>query len=341
MRIPLVTIVMPVYNAEKYLRDSIDSVLNQTFTDFCLLIINDGSVDNSEKIVLSYSDERIKYLKNPENLGIVQTLNKGFDLVSSKYIARMDADDICSVDRIKLQIEMMEADPELALIGTWAELIDENGNRVGALQPPCSDSEIKTALLFSNVFIHSSVMIRRDVLVNNQLVYRTEHKAVEDYGLWVRIAFNHKVAILNKTCIRYRLNPSGIMSAATKDKKRHLDNKTVVYELILNILRIDDRNSEYPEMLCQFSNGVGSVLQRIEFPRFLNALSRRVFSEDKFDKKYYRTIISGLLRTCATDIGENLFHFAMLVQKAGFQYIDIGIEVIKFLCTEIKHRLNE
>ena len=147
----LVTIIMPVYNAELYLRDAIESVLAQSYKKFIFMIINDGSTDQSETIILEYKDERIQYISNEENLGIVKTLNKGIALSHTKYISRMDADDICDPKRLERQISVMEKDSQITLLGTWAELIDEKGKAVGKLTPYTDDKSIRTALLFSNI----------------------------------------------------------------------------------------------------------------------------------------------------------------------------------------------
>ena len=120
-----VTVLMPVYNAEQYLREAIGSILHQTFTDFEFIIINDGSTDRSEEIIKSYTDTRIRYYKNESNLKLIATLNKGFDLAGGKYIARMDADDISLPNRLQLQFELMEKNPEVGLCGTWFENFTE------------------------------------------------------------------------------------------------------------------------------------------------------------------------------------------------------------------------
>ena len=114
-----VTVLMPVYNGEMYLREAIDSILHQTFTDFEFLIINDGSTDNSETIILSYDDSRIRYEKNDSNLKLIATLNKGIELAKGKYIVRMDADDISIPDRIEKQVAFLEKNPDVGICGSW------------------------------------------------------------------------------------------------------------------------------------------------------------------------------------------------------------------------------
>ena len=114
----LVSVIMPVYNGALYLREAIDSILSQTHTNLELIIINDGSNDNSEEIILSYEDNRIRYIINEKNSGICVTLNKGLDIAKGKYIARMDCDDISCPERLQMQIEYMEQNPSIGVLGS-------------------------------------------------------------------------------------------------------------------------------------------------------------------------------------------------------------------------------
>lgn len=146
---------MPVYNAAPYLRQSIESILGQSYQDFEFLIIDDGSQDHSLQIIQQYSDQRLKVYSNEQNLGIIPTLNKGFELAQGTYIARMDADDISDVDRFQKQIEFMENHPEIDLCGTWATQFDEESSQT--LELPLPDADIKAFLLWGNSIIHASV----------------------------------------------------------------------------------------------------------------------------------------------------------------------------------------
>lgn len=124
---PEISVILPVYNAEKYIRNSIESILHQSFKDFELIIINDGSIDNSGAIISSFNDVRIHYYTNDTNLGLIKTLNKSINLSKGRYIARMDADDICMPNRFEKQVAFMESHPSVVLCGTWAKIIDDQG----------------------------------------------------------------------------------------------------------------------------------------------------------------------------------------------------------------------
>ena len=147
---PKVTVLMPVYNAEKYLIEAIRSILTQSFMDYELLIINDGSTDDSLKIIKSFSDKRIRLVQNERNIGQANSLNKGIKLARGEYIVRMDADDISLSERIKKQVKFMDANPEIGISGTWIKPLYEKlvwGGKInGSL--PVDPVEVKCFLLF-------------------------------------------------------------------------------------------------------------------------------------------------------------------------------------------------
>ena len=153
---PLVTVLMAVYNGEKYLREAIESILDQTYTNFEFLIINDGSSDRTEEIILSYNDKRIRYIKNEQNLKLIASLNKGLDLAKGEFIARMDADDISLPERLEKQINFLEKHPEIGLLGSWVRTLGLTNNRNIIFKQ--GHNTIRIQLLFNNFFHHPSVV---------------------------------------------------------------------------------------------------------------------------------------------------------------------------------------
>ena len=201
---PKVSVIMPAYNAEKYIKEAIDSILAQTFGDFEFIIINDCSKDATEEIILSYLDPRIVYIKNEKNLRVARTLNKGLAVARGEYIARMDADDISLPERFQKQVDYLDAHPEIAVLGTNVELFDENG-------PICTGwsatdpAQMKVDLLFSCGLAHPSVMMRRNVIA--QLGgYDPAYEGLEDYQLWCRVAEKYGVTTLPDLLLRYRIH---------------------------------------------------------------------------------------------------------------------------------------
>lgn len=186
MNDPLVTVLMSVYNGEKYLSEAIESILNQTYKNFEFLIIDDGSTDSSKKIVKSYNDSRIKLIENEENIGLTRSLNKGIELSKGKYIARMDADDISFPERLEKQVDFMENHEDVAVCGSCAGIINEKDIEYSSFINPETSAEIKVALFFFNPIAHPTVMIRKDVL-NEIGSYDPYFEKTQDYDLWYRI----------------------------------------------------------------------------------------------------------------------------------------------------------
>ena len=209
MSTPLVSVILPVYNAEKYVGEAIESILNQSFSNFELIIINDGSSDYSEKVILSFKDSRIIYIKNETNLKLIATLNLGLKLAQGKYIARIDADDLAMLDRLTKQVDFLDKHQDYGLIGTFAKLF---GSEVGSLEYVQDDSAIRYALLTHNPFIHSTVMFRNSIIKNYKLCYEDKQIYVEDYDLWIRILSFTKGKLLPEYLVNYRVHSSQISS---------------------------------------------------------------------------------------------------------------------------------
>jgi glycosyltransferase involved in cell wall biosynthesis/2-polyprenyl-3-methyl-5-hydroxy-6-metoxy-1,4-benzoquinol methylase len=204
---PKVSVIMSVYNGEKYLREAIESILNQTFTDFEFVIVNDGSTDNSLEILKSYDDERIRVINNEKNIGLTKSLNKALKVARGEYIARQDADDVSLPDRFEEQMKYFERYPEVALLGTSIYLIDENGKIVGKrivlAKPSIKD------LFKGNQFNHGSVMFKKEVI--NQLGgYNELIRYSQDYELWLRIAKHCEVRNLTQLLYNFRSHDENI-----------------------------------------------------------------------------------------------------------------------------------
>jgi glycosyltransferase involved in cell wall biosynthesis len=200
---PAISVIIPVYNGEKYIFESIESILKQSFIDFELIIINDGSTDRTADIILSFSDRRIR-LFNQENSGMAASLNFGIKNSNGRYIARQDADDISHPLRFEREINFLETNPSCALVGTKAKIISESGKQIGLLNHPSDNAVLKLLLLFDNPFVHSSVMINR-TLAGDALYYDASKPVlIQDYELWSRLSANNIIANLDDVLVDYR-----------------------------------------------------------------------------------------------------------------------------------------
>ncbi len=205
---PRITVLMPVYNGSTYIAVAIESVLAQTYQDFELLVINDGSTDDSALIVKSYDDPRVRLINNEQNLGLITTLNRGVKLAKGQYLARMDQDDISLPDRLEKQIKYMEAHPEVAVLGSWAYTIDAKGEVVGELRTP-DERNLACFYWRPSPHIHPSVMMRLAAL--HQAPYDASFPDAEDYALWLCLKTKGMVmSNLPEFLMQYRMHTENI-----------------------------------------------------------------------------------------------------------------------------------
>lgn len=204
-----VSVVMSVFNAEKFLREAIFSVLGQSFSDFEFIIIDDHSTDQSLKIIKKIKDKRIKIIKNNKQLGMARSLNRGIERAAGEFIARMDADDLCHQDRFKRQFYYLKKNKNVAFCGSWVNLINKTGEKIGEKRNPSNYAEIIKIIMFSNPFIHPSVMIRKKVL-DKVGFYDPNLECAEDYDLFLRIAKCYRATNLPFFLLNYRVSAYSI-----------------------------------------------------------------------------------------------------------------------------------
>src|SRR5690242_1980969 len=244
-----VTVLMPAYNAGKYIAEAIESVLQQTFTDFKLLIIDDGSTDNTEEIIRSFSDKRI-HLIHQSHHGIAAALNKGLSKAASEYIARFDADDICFPERLMQQVAFLDEHPEVIIIGSDAEYISEDGEHLFHFKSiGHSHQQIIQKIHSYCPFIHSSVMYRKEAIIKAG-GYSIHAHSFEDYLLWIQLLKFGKFANLPQQLIKVRFNPASVTiderwrGRFFRKMKRDIISKGTITENegshLLNIIKSQD-----------------------------------------------------------------------------------------------------
>ncbi len=216
MKNPEVSIILPTHNGARFVEGAIESVLRQTYKDWELIVIDDGSSDNTEEIVerCQGGDDRIRLVKNPTNLGIQKTLNKGLRKARGKYIARIDDDDRW-IDKYKLerQIEFLSKHPDYVLVGTGVIVVDERGRELFRFLNVAEDSNIRTTILSRNCFTHSSVVFRKDAVLERGGYDESEAvRHVEDYDLWLALGSRGKFSNLPRYGIAFTLRPDNISS---------------------------------------------------------------------------------------------------------------------------------
>ena len=206
-----ISVLMPVYNGSKHIREAIDSILNQTHANFELIIIDDCSKDDTVEIVKSYTDKRIVLIQNEVNLRTASSLNKTIEIAKGKYLARMDQDDISYPERFAKQIAFLEANPDYGICGTQLRNFGEHVNGEIDTNTPLLHEELQLRNLYYVAFDHTSVMMRRSVLMDNNLRYRAGVIA-EDYSLWKQLLLVTKGATIDEVLMKRRVHGSSTTS---------------------------------------------------------------------------------------------------------------------------------
>lgn len=269
---------MAVYNGERFLREAIDSILAQTFTDFEFLIINDGSTDATEAIIHSYTDPRIRYVKNEQNLRLIATLNKGLDLCRGKYIARMDADDIALPNRMEQQFRFMEQHPCVGLCGSWIESLDVGQTRTVGFRE--THSEVLLEFMMANHFNHPTAFIRKEVLDDHHIVYPGFLHA-EDYAMWMNIISVSEVHILPQVLLRYRLHASSVCAT---NKPFQDEQSAAIRRHFFTSWGVDCTGKDYDEFENWIIAGDAKHLNSMFVVQFLARLLEFVSQKDNIDK---------------------------------------------------------
>lgn len=225
-----VTVFMPVYNAEKYLHQAIESILQQTYEDFELLIIDDGSTDKSISVIETYSDSRIRLVVNNHNTGLSAVRNKALEIIDSEFLALLDADDIAMPDRLKKEIEYLDKNSDIAAVGSYAATIDENGCGRDMFRPQLTDSDyIRAYMIFNNAVANSSAMIRKSVVDENNIRYADCCYGVEDYKFWCELLKVGNIANIGEMMLKYRIVSDGVTAKANSNQLN--ERKEVLKEI--------------------------------------------------------------------------------------------------------------
>ncbi len=212
---PTVTVLMPVYNGIAHLREGIGSVVGQSFHDWELLVVDDGSTDGSAEVAEGWGDARVRVVRNGENLGLVASLNRGLAEARGEFVARLDADDVCAPTRLAEQVSFARGNPAVPLLGSDADLISERGRSAGRWRTGGRADLVRWELNFRTPFAHSSAFFRRGVVVEKFRGYR-DSQASEDLDLWSRVAREYPVVTLRKPLVKYRQHGRSIMAAANE-----------------------------------------------------------------------------------------------------------------------------
>ena len=316
---PLISVIMPVYNESLFVERAVKSVLSQTYRDFELIIIDDASTDNTVDLINQFNDDRIIFIQKERNTGYTDSLNLGIERSQGKYIARMDGDDICHEDRFKDQFEFLENNSDYILCGSQYERID--GQRSFIL--PSENDDIKAMLLRGNQFIHPSVMMRKAVLIENNIRYNKDREPAEDYDLWVRLMPLGKFKNLKEPLISYRIHAGQISQRSFKIQKDHDFHTRVLY--LNNIgVNLDRNESKVLENIYSIDQGLSNEFLIKHYKSMFSKIEAGLRSN--FDD---RKVIKRTLMLIEKDLFKHrLFEEKDLMISKLFKYFIFRLKVV-------------
>jgi glycosyltransferase involved in cell wall biosynthesis len=245
---------MSVYNGEKYLKEAVSSILNQTFSDFEFFIVNDASNDATAEILAQLNDSRIKIINNATNQGLTYNLNTMLSLSNGQYIARMDADDIALPHRFQVQYDYMESHPEIGICGTWIETFFEETGKKQIVKYANDDTGIRAFAFFQAPFCHPTVMIRKEVLENNRLQYPIQYRLGQDYALWVELLKVTKGANLPEVLLRFRRHKENVSNWNKGQEYKTVEMLTSIQQQYLLQYDISFENQQEMAVYTQFAD---------------------------------------------------------------------------------------
>ncbi len=308
----LISVVMSNYNTPiNYLKESIDSVLNQTYSNFEFIIIDDGSTNDSLEFIKSYNDPRIKLITNEENIGLTKSLNKGLDVAQGEFIARMDTDDICYPERFEKQFEYMNNHPDTFVCGTWPNILRENGN-IATEKWACSeinDMDVyRIYLLFGCLppFFHSSSFINHQLLLDNHIRYNNKYRYSQDYELWTRTTRIANTYIIPEPLLIYRMHKESI-GHAKRNLQKECDYGIIQDQLNYLHLKLKDNVKVLHIIFLKddihYSN---EVLYDLNFKKWLKELIRANKKYKRYNhKKFKKTLWYNWSRMCYVDLSRS------------------------------------
>lgn len=283
---------MPVYNCEKYVKSAIESILNQTYNNFEFLIINDGSTDNTKSICKSYNDNRIKFIDNERNKGIIESLNTGIDMATGKYIIRMDADDISLPNRFICQYNFMEANPDVIVCGTYFKIIGSDK----IVKFTTNINKLTVNLLRYCDIAHPTVIIRNKTLKENNLKYDYNYPYAEDFEFWTRLINYGAIANIPKVLLEYRVHAKQVsnVNRIIQSKNTQLIKVKQLERFAYNFT--NEEKQIYSKIVSH--TPLDMIEQLNAAIKMLNQLKTINNNNQLYSKKYFNSYINELKKNC-------------------------------------------
>lgn len=288
-RSKLVSVILPTHNDGKYIYESIESILCQSYTNLELIVIDDGSTDNTLEIVRSFQDNRMKVITNFSCLGIVDSLNKGIEIATGDLIARMDGDDISFPNRLEKEVQFLNANPNIDIVGTWVRMIDHGGSLLDRVWTPEPEHEQLLAnCLFGCPMCHPTVMLRAKVFDN--FLYDNRFSVSEDFDLWTKVLEKYKAATIQEFLLYYRKHSENTQTKSSTLQKRQtrviIERELRKYGLILEQLELNS----YVDYFFNYENKY-DLTDLIHIKKWLSKLSAANESTKRIESRYFDKIL--------------------------------------------------
>ena len=289
---PMISVLMPVYNVEQYVRQAIESILSQTYTDFELIIVNDGSTDRTHEIIYSFQDDRIR-IYNQNNQGISSARNHLIELAAGKYLAWMDGDDISFPFRFERQISFLERHPDFIMVGSSAFIIDKNGKYRKMMFSITQDEKIRWQMLFNNSFANSSVVFRSDIVVKQKLKF-SSGLAQEDYRFWIELIKFGKSKNILYPLIAYRTHDNQVTKRYEKERNK------IKHSIIIDNLKHFEKSITYNDVdvIKNWYWGIKRDIDKNDIKSFeklvkivINAKSKNYYDFTNMFREFYDKLI--------------------------------------------------
>lgn len=288
---PAVSVLMPVYNAERFVEKAIRSVLNQGFREFELVLVNDGSKDQSVEIIESIQDPRIRLIHNEKNMGLACVRNRLLELAQGEYIAWLDSDDYSEPGRLQAQFDYLESRPQAVLCGGFVRPFNhDSGRRQRIWTYPTEPEETRARLLFDDPLATSAVMVRRKVFVENEIEFRQEYPPAEDYDAWERLAQHGEIVNLDQVFTHYRIHAN---QSSTAGRERQIESVKKIQKRQLDRFGIEANEDEY-EIHLRF--GMSAYLIEASFVDAAEAWLRKLLEHNEknghYEKQAFRNVVA-------------------------------------------------
>lgn len=326
---PDISVILPVFNEEKYINEAIESILNQSHKNFEFIIINDGSTDRTKEIIEKYClvDSRI-VLVNQSNKGLVASLNRALSLSKGTYIARMDHDDISMPARLKLQFQYMETHPEIGICGTW---IERFGDSRGLVRYHLKHEQIIIDMFFGACpIVHPTVMFRRKILIDNNLKYDPEYETQEDFDMWVRCSRFTKLCNLNKILLKYRSSVNQMSKKARYLKAESFFKlQRCIMQRQIRLLEIEPALQDLSLHLSLY----GTPIEGIDYLKEVENWLKQLQIGNEKVKIYHRTLFNiavseSWYKACIKEFGRGINAFKAYWNSPLTSVSDLGIRLV-------------